>query len=59
TRLASLFINESKVLFLCIHKLTLELILALARECAKHLRIADINASDAKKKGCGWFSIWR
>ncbi|CAG8667852.1 1705_t:CDS:2 [Funneliformis mosseae] len=50
TRLISLFINESKVLFLCIRKPTLELILALARECARHLRIADINASDAKKK---------
>ena len=59
TRLASLFINESKVLFLRIRKPTSELILALARECARHLGIADINASDAKKKGCGWFSTWR
>ncbi|CAG8710821.1 3850_t:CDS:2, partial [Funneliformis mosseae] len=50
TRLASLFINESKVLFLHIRKPTLELILVLARECARHLRIADINTSDAKKK---------
>jgi hypothetical protein len=31
----------------------------LARECAKHLEINEINASDVKKKGCGWFATWR
>ncbi|CAG8705194.1 16535_t:CDS:2 [Funneliformis caledonium] len=29
---------------------------ALVKKCARHLEIADINTSDTKKKGCGWFS---
>jgi len=36
-----------------------ELILALARECARHLEITNIDIRDAKKKGTGWFSTWR
>ncbi|CAB4496280.1 unnamed protein product [Rhizophagus irregularis] len=59
TQLATLFINESKVLFFRIRKPTPELILALARECAKHLGITKIDAGDVKKKGCGWFATWR
>ncbi|CAB5181622.1 unnamed protein product [Rhizophagus irregularis] len=50
TQLATLFINESKVLFFRIRKPTPELILALARECAKHLGITKIDAGDVKKK---------
>ncbi|CAG8739763.1 1891_t:CDS:2, partial [Funneliformis mosseae] len=52
-------VSNIKVLFLRIRKPIPELILALVRECARHLRIVDINASDVKKKGCGWFSTWR
>ncbi|CAB4467953.1 unnamed protein product [Rhizophagus irregularis] len=59
TQLATLFINESKVLFFRIRKPTPELILALARECAKHLGITKIDAGDVKKKGCRWFATWR
>ena len=30
----------------------------LARDCANHLNV-NLNASDAKRKGRGWFSMWR
>ncbi|CAB4432431.1 unnamed protein product [Rhizophagus irregularis] len=59
TQLATLFINESKVLFLRIRKLTPELILSLGRECARHLGITELKAGEIKKKECGWFSTWR
>ncbi|PKC03776.1 hypothetical protein RhiirA5_450511 [Rhizophagus irregularis] len=60
SQLATLFINESKVFFLRIRKPTPELILSLARECARHLGITEsLKAGDIKKKGCGWFSTWR
>ncbi|UZO21510.1 uncharacterized protein OCT59_013901 [Rhizophagus irregularis] len=49
----------TKVLFFRIRKPTPELILALARECAKHLGITKIDAGDVKKKGCRWFATWR
>ncbi|CAB4482094.1 uncharacterized protein OCT59_029557 [Rhizophagus irregularis] len=58
-RLATLFINESKVLFLRIRKPPPELILTLARECARHLEITELDANKAKQKGCGWFATWR
>ncbi|CAB5207993.1 unnamed protein product [Rhizophagus irregularis] len=51
TQLATLFINESKVLFLCIRKPTPELILSLGRECARHLGITELKAGEIKKKG--------
>ncbi|CAG8735324.1 11595_t:CDS:2, partial [Rhizophagus irregularis] len=57
TQLATLFINESKVLFLCIRKPTPELILSLGRECARHLGITELKAGEIKKKGCEWFDV--
>ena len=54
-----MFINESKVLFLRIRKPTPQLILELARECARYLNITNIDADDIKKKGSGWFATWR
>ncbi|GBC12148.1 hypothetical protein GLOIN_2v1777150 [Rhizophagus irregularis DAOM 181602=DAOM 197198] len=46
SQLATLFINESKVFFLHIRKPTPELILSLARECARYLGITESLKAD-------------